>query len=144
MKWIKSMEKLPAFHQEILVYDPKEKLIGYGSFQEHKGSLSYFSVISDGLSDYYSINENEICYWMPLPLPPSINDKNDPIKHPPHYNQGKIEVIDFIEDQKLSYHKGNAIKYICRAGIKDPSKEIEDLKKALWYLERIIKNLEYK
>ena len=65
----------------------------------------------------------------------------DQINHPSHYNQGKIEVIEFIEDQKLSYHLGNSIKYICRAGKKDPSKEIEDLKKAAWYLNRKIEEL---
>lgn len=63
---------------------------------------------------------------------------NDNVNHPSHYNQGKIEVIEFIEDQKLGYHLGNSVKYISRAGIKDPSKMVEDLKKAKWYLERAI------
>lgn len=62
----------------------------------------------------------------------------DAINHPAHYNQGKIEVIEFIEDKKLGFHLGNAVKYISRAGKKDPAKEIEDLKKAVWYLERHI------
>ena len=61
---------------------------------------------------------------------------SDVVAHPAHYNQGKIEVIEFIEDQKLSYHLGNAVKYISRAGKKDPAKEIEDLKKAAWYIKR--------
>lgn len=56
---------------------------------------------------------------------------DDKVNHPSHYTSGKIEVIDFIEDQKLDYHRGNAIKYICRAGKKDKSKEIEDLEKAI-------------
>ena len=66
---------------------------------------------------------------------------NDIINHPLHYTDGKIEVIEFIEDKNLNYHKGNAIKYICRAGKKDPSKEIEDLQKAIWYINREIKNI---
>lgn len=66
----------------------------------------------------------------------------DPVNKPAHYNSGKIEVIDFIEDQKLDMHCGNAVKYIARAGKKDPSKEVEDLKKAVWYLNRKIKILE--
>lgn len=65
----------------------------------------------------------------------------DNINHPSHYTDGKIEVIEFIEDKNLNYHRGNAIKYICRAGKKDPSKEIEDLQKAIWYINREIKNL---
>lgn len=64
--------------------------------------------------------------------------KNDPVNHPSHYTSGKIEVIDFIEDQKLPYHLGNVLKYICRAGKKDPNKTLEDLEKAQWYLDRYI------
>lgn len=64
--------------------------------------------------------------------------QNDPVNHPSHYTSGKIEVIDFIEDQKLPYHLGNVLKYICRAGKKDPTKMLEDLEKAQWYLDRYI------
>ena len=66
---------------------------------------------------------------------------NDAVKHPSHYTDGKIEVIDFIEDKKLDFHLGNTVKYICRAGKKDPEKTIEDLQKAEWYLHREIQNL---
>lgn len=69
------------------------------------------------------------------------NEKNDPINHPAHYCDGRIEVIDFIEDKKLGYHLGNVVKYVCRAGKKHPETEIEDLEKALWYLQRQIRNL---
>ncbi len=64
------------------------------------------------------------------------------INHPSHYADGKIEVIDFIEDKKLNFNLGNVVKYVARAGKKDKSKELEDLKKALWYLEREISNYE--
>lgn len=64
--------------------------------------------------------------------------KNDPVNHPSHYTSGNIEVIDFIEDQKLNMHLGNAVKYISRAGKKDKAKTVEDLKKAVWYIERYI------
>ena len=63
---------------------------------------------------------------------------NDAVEHPAHYTSGKIEVIDYIEDQKLPYHLGNAIKYISRAGKKDPNKTVEDLQKAVWYINRYI------
>lgn len=69
-------------------------------------------------------------------------NNNDNINHPSHYTDGKIEVINFIEDKKLNYHRGNVVKYIARAGKKDPAKELEDLKKARWYLDREIKNME--
>ena len=67
---------------------------------------------------------------------------NDAVEHPTHYTSGKIEVIDYIEDQKLPYHLGNAIKYISRAGKKDPDKTVEDLQKAVWYINRYIGLLE--
>ena len=67
---------------------------------------------------------------------------NDIVNHPSHYTDGKIEVIDFIEEKCLNFHRGNAIKYIARAGKKDPTKEIEDLKKAEWYIHREIQRLE--
>ena len=66
----------------------------------------------------------------------------DVVNRPAHYTDGKIEVIDFIEDKKLGFCLGNAVKYIARAGKKDPAKEVEDLKKAEWYIKRRIKELE--
>ena len=66
----------------------------------------------------------------------------DNVNHPDHYNHGKIEVIDFIEDKQLGFHLGNAIKYISRAGRKDPTRTVEDLRKAAWYLNRQIERLE--
>ena len=80
-------------------------------------------------------------------LPPFDNvddSKEEKVNHPNHYNAGKIEVIDFIEDQKLGFHLGNAIKYICRAGKKDPKKIMEDLDKAIWYINRYKETIEEK
>lgn len=66
---------------------------------------------------------------------------NDPVNNPSHYTDGRIEVIDFIEDKKLGFNLGNAVKYISRAGKKNPDKHVEDLEKARWYLDREITNL---
>ena len=66
---------------------------------------------------------------------------DDPVNHPSHYTKGKIEVADFIADQKLNFDRGNAVKYVCRAGSKDPEKEIQDLEKAIWYINHEIKML---
>ncbi len=66
----------------------------------------------------------------------------DNVNHPFHYNDGKIEVIDYIEDKNLGFHLGNVVKYVSRAGKKDKSKAVEDLKKARWYLEREITRME--
>ena len=59
---------------------------------------------------------------------------NSQVDHPTHYNVGRIEVIDFIEDQQLGFSLGNAVKYISRAEHKGNA--TEDLDKAIWYLIR--------
>jgi hypothetical protein len=76
---------------------------------------------------------------------PLINNY-DTVDHPQYYNQGNIEVIDYIEDQGMmsGFCLGNAIKYISRAGKKNPETEIEDLSKARWYLDKYIKYLQDK
>jgi hypothetical protein len=57
---------------------------------------------------------------------------------PTYYQRGSIQVWDFIRDQELNFHLGNAIKYICRAGYKDS--KVEDLKKAIHYLQNELEN----
>ena len=65
----------------------------------------------------------------------------DPVNHPGHYNRGKIEVIDFINDQQLDFNLGNAVKYICRAGFKNVDTGIEDLEKVVYYIRDTIRRL---
>ena len=61
---------------------------------------------------------------------------SDNVIHPKHYNHGKYEVIDVIEDWKLNFNMGNALKYIARCEHK--GKKVEDLEKAIFYLNREI------
>ncbi len=61
---------------------------------------------------------------------------------PSYYKRGSIQVWDFIRDQELSFHLGNAIKYICRSGHKD--NEIEDLEKAIVYLQNELTHVKRK
>lgn len=62
--------------------------------------------------------------------------QSDPVNHPAHYKVGGIETIDFIEAKGLTYHLGNAVKYISRADHKGNRKQ--DLEKAKWYIDRAI------
>ena len=68
------------------------------------------------------------------------NEKNHPEDtdaiNPEHYKIGGIDTIDFIEAKGLGFHLGNVVKYVSRSDFK--GKRIEDLKKALWYLNRAI------
>lgn len=65
------------------------------------------------------------------------------VDHPAHYGgvDDPYEAIKVIEAWNLGFHLGNTVKYISRAGLKDPDKEIEDLEKAAWYLNRKIEKL---
>jgi hypothetical protein len=65
--------------------------------------------------------------------------EGEAVDHPSHYHANSgIEVIDVIEAWGLNFALGNAVKYCARAGHKDPNKAIEDLCKAVWYIEREI------
>lgn len=64
------------------------------------------------------------------------------VDHPDHYMKDSgFEVIDVIDAWKLDFDLGNAVKYIARAGKKNPEKTREDLEKALWYITHKIKTL---
>jgi hypothetical protein len=65
--------------------------------------------------------------------------QHDPVNKPKHYTQGKIEVLDFILDQKMNFLEANIIKYTARYKYKNG---IEDLRKAAYYLNRLIEETE--
>ena len=66
----------------------------------------------------------------------------DMVAKPPHYNHGRYETIEVIEDWNLNYHCGNAVKYISRHMHK--GKPVEDIRKAVWYLQRYLLTMEEK
>ena len=67
---------------------------------------------------------------------------SDLVNHPQHYrSQCGLEVINVIEAFSLNFNLGNAVKYILRAGKKD--NEMQDLRKAVWYLKRHLTTLEH-
>ena len=68
-------------------------------------------------------------------------EEKEMVNHPSHYNQG-IETIEYIESWSMNFNTGNVIKYVTRAGYKN--NQLEDLKKAMWYLDREIQRLENK
>lgn len=64
---------------------------------------------------------------------------SDPVNSPSHYIAYPVEVIELTEH--LNFCRGNAVKYISRAGLKDPDTEVQDLEKARWYITREIERL---
>lgn len=69
---------------------------------------------------------------------------NENVNNPEHYGgaQNPFEAIKVIEAWDLNFSLGNAVKYISRAGIKDPRKHLEDLQKARWYVGRELERLD--
>ena len=86
--------------------------------------------------EHTELNKTGILREEPIRIP-----ADDPVNHPSHYTAGGIEVIDFLESWNFPFHLANAIKYICRAGRKDKNKTAEDLRKAIWYINRYIEYL---
>lgn len=119
---------------------------GYYTFVNDKGELDYQpkylfvalkvdvtqDVIDEVIEDYVEFEEEEIVK----------EDKKEMVEHPSHYNQGKYEVIDVIDDWNLGFSLGNAVKYIARAGHKWET--VEDLKKAIFYIQHEIERIEKK
>ena len=63
----------------------------------------------------------------------------DPVNHPSHYTSFPVEVIELTEH--LNFCRGNAVKYLCRAGLKSKDTEVEDLEKARFYIQREIERV---
>ena len=67
-------------------------------------------------------------------------ETRDTVNHPKHYTTGRIEVADAIDGLGLNFIEGNVVKYLARYRHKHstPAKQLEDLKKAKWYLDKVI------
>ena len=82
---------------------------------------------------------NEI---IPQPVHRELGRKKEAVNHPDHYGgkDNPYEVIKVIRAWELSFSLGNVVKYVARAGKKDPTRRLEDLHKAMWYLQEEITN----
>lgn len=105
---------------------------------EHKNSVTASStaawtlggVLTDAQATRLVIDHSDQSLWI---------GEAEAVDHPSHYHADSgIEVIDVIEAWELNFSLGNAVKYCARAGHKDPDRAIEDLRKAVWYIEREI------
>ena len=76
------------------------------------------------------------------PVHREIGRRKEMVNHPEHYGgkDNPYEAIKVIRAWNLSFSLGNVIKYVSRAGKKDPLKRLEDLHKAMWYLQEEIAN----
>lgn len=91
------------------------------------------------LKDDAIVIKERVDRFKPTPPWQERTMSSDNVSHPSHYANGwsnGAEVIDLTEH--LSFCAGNVVKYVCRAGRKDPDKYVEDLEKARWYIDREI------
>ena len=95
---------------------------------------------SQGLEDASHTDEVALEYLDKIENGLEALARREAVAHPAHYNQGNIEVIDAIEDWGLDFNAGNVVKYIARH--KHKANPVEDLKKARWYLDRLIEGWE--
>ena len=70
-----------------------------------------------------------------------VTAPHDPVNHPKHYNDHPSGVECITITRHMGFNIGNAIKYLWRAGLKDKDFEIQDLRKAIWYIEDEIKRM---
>lgn len=140
---------------------------GYNEYLDENDKQQSFEEYQIEADKYYQCNEDEIELCNPiieegkyltkdiidckmleeltgLLKPQEIKNvkvEDDPVNHPSHYCDSNIEVIDYIIDKKLNFNRGNVIKYVSRAGKKNVNKEVEDLEKARFYLNKEIEIL---
>ena len=108
----------------------------------YTGTMGKKIKIGDNETPYFTtfFDAWRSAYQMMQPTPNHTEQQPDMVNHPPHYTVNGIEVIDVIENYKLNYRLGNVVKYVLRADLK--GNRLQDLKKALWYLQREIEQSE--
>ena len=99
---------------------------------EHE-SFNIYIMWNSGRANFYSSDHLEL-----VKLKIKTNPEKELVNSPDHYKSNGMEAIDVIEGFGLGFNLGNATKYILRCGKKDDA--IQELKKAIWYLEREISN----
>lgn len=113
--------------------------------EELKAALAGLTVSSNQVAEWRKAAEKRVQAFKTTgsrvrsqrPLP---SHDEDPVNRPSHYTRFPVEVIELTEH--LNFCRGNVVKYVCRAGRKAGSDELEDLRKGLWYLQREIARLE--
>ena len=131
-KKAKVVKKLGGMQKKKALTDKSNwKQLGLFSSNKSIGQLAYEAGVARAKLRMEGDRGGQIEMFEPKP---------DAVNHPTHYKVGGIETIDFIEAKKLGYNLGNVVKYLTRADHK--GNKLQDLRKAQWYLEREIFNVE--
>lgn len=127
--WVYTAEEIGR-----VVYTPGSRMIAYPVGDPY--------AICDKSEYEYELKNDAVVIKERVGRFKSTTENSDNVSHPPHYANGwsnGAEVIDLTEH--LSFCAGNVVKYVCRAGRKDPGKHVEDLEKARWYIDREIERV---
>lgn len=101
-----------------------------------QAEVAFPAHVVESLSKVASGDLSGTVEYRPLPVAAA----RDSVNHPAHYTRFPVEVIEITE--QLDFNRGNAVKYLCRAGFKEGVDEMEDLSKAAWYINRAIEKLQ--
>lgn len=122
-----------------LVYFLRKEMLPNIEYAVAQGKSKSLDEAYDEVTQADTLDYDMMGYAPSLPVIRTAQE-NDPVNHPSHYTVGGIETIDFIEAKGLNYNLGNVVEYMTRADHK--GNKVEDLKKALWYLNRELQNLQ--
>ena len=132
----------PETHAPCRLFDGEGELIEglVCKASSQTGWVCFFQVDESGNPVMEGDEAMRFYVQRPAPIravPDCLEDSkmSDPI-NPQHY-RGKVELIEITE--QLDFCRGNAVKYLYRAGKKDGQSAVQDLQKALWYVNRAIK-----
>ncbi len=126
----KSTLRLPTVAELVMIGAKK----GTSYWCIHLDSSEKIRVYKDGIHSSCNDNDNDKYYHYAIFIGEEEMEEQKNSRPDVSHYKGKIEVIDFIHAHDLNFNRGNVVKYTVRAGKKDPSKEIEDLQKAIDYL----------
>ena len=133
--WVYTAEEIGR-----VVFTPGSRMIAYTVGQPY--AICDKSEYEYELKDDAIVIKERVDRFKSTTLGEERTPSSDNVSHPPHYADGwsnGAEVIDLTEH--LSFCAGNVVKYVCRAGRKDPDKYVEDLEKARWYIDREIERV---
>jgi hypothetical protein len=135
--------EMPLYNRWIYVETNGERYLNHEEFETEKAALMFLRERMDYIYDMQgvkpkSLDDAEFEFAEKAvrckKAEAQLKEYRRSIDHPAYYNQHNPEVIEIIENYNLGFHLGNAIKYILRAPYKGNTRE--DLKKAIWYLDR--------
>lgn len=95
---------------------------------------------SCGICPQPSSDQYQFDFMNGHPVEDAFDPPKDDVNRPDHYTLGGIEVFDFIQSWELSFPEGNVVKYVVRSPYK--GSRLKDLRKARWYLDRLIEQAE--